>query len=39
MKILLRLIKSYFSNCTERVQVDNILSDFDNIIYINCSEC
>ena len=28
----LRLIKSYFSNHIQRVQIDNVLSDFDNII-------
>ena len=28
----LKLIKSYFSNRTQRVQIDNILSDFANII-------
>ena len=28
----LKLIKSYFSNRTQRVQIDNVLSDFDNII-------
>ena len=28
----LKLIKSYFSNCTQRVQIDNVLSDFANII-------
>ena len=28
----LKLIKSYFSNRTQRVQIDNVLSDFDSII-------
>ena len=28
----LKLIKSYFSNRTQRVQIDDILSDFVNII-------
>ena len=28
----LKLIKSYFSNCTQRIQNDNVLSDFANII-------
>ena len=28
----LKLIKSYFSNRTQRVQIDNVLSDFTNII-------
>ena len=28
----LKLIKSYFSNRTQRVQIDNALSDFTNII-------
>ena len=28
----LKLIKSYFYNRTQRVQIDNILSDFANII-------
>ena len=28
----LKLIKSYFSNCTQRVQIVNVLSDFANII-------
>ena len=28
----LNLIKSYFSNRTQRVQIDNVLSDFANII-------
>ena len=28
-----KLIKSYFSNRTQRVQIDNVLSDFANIIY------
>ena len=28
----LKLIKSYFSNRTQRVQIDDVLSDFDNII-------
>ena len=28
----LKLIKSYFSNCTQRVQIDDVLSDFANII-------
>ena len=28
----LQLIKSYFSNRTQRVQIDNVLSDFANII-------
>ena len=28
----LKLIKSYFSNRTQRVQIDNALSDFANII-------
>ena len=28
----LKLIKSYFSNRTQRVQIDNVLSDFANII-------
>ena len=28
----LKLIKSYFSNRTQRVQIDNDLSDFTNII-------
>ena len=27
----LKLIRSYFSNGTQRVQIDNILSDFANI--------
>ena len=27
----LRLINSYFSNCTQCVQIDNVLSDFVNI--------
>ena len=27
-----KLIKSYFSNRTQRVQIDNVLSDFANII-------
>ena len=27
----LKLIKSYFSNRTQRVQIDNVLSDFANI--------
>ena len=26
------LIKLYFSNCTQRVQIDNVLSDFTDII-------
>ena len=30
--IALKLIKSYFSNRTQRVQIDNVLSDFTNII-------
>ena len=30
----LKLIKSYFSNHTQRVQIDNVLSDFANIISI-----
>ena len=25
--MLLKLIKSYFSNCTQRVQIDDVLSD------------
>ena len=29
----LKLIKSYFSNRTQRVQIDDALSDFANIIY------
>ena len=29
---VLKLIKSYFSNCTQRVQIDDVLSDFANII-------
>ena len=29
----LKLIKSYFSNRTQRVQIDDISSDFANIIY------
>ena len=29
---VLKLIKSYFSNRTQRVQIDNVLSDFSNII-------
>ena len=29
----LKLIKSYFSNCTQRVQIDDVSSDFANIIY------
>ena len=29
----LKLIKSYFSNRTQRVQIDYVLSDFVNIIY------
>ena len=28
----LKLIKSYFSNRTQRVQIDDVLSDFVNII-------
>ena len=28
----LKLIKSYFYNRTQRVQIDNVLSDFANII-------
>ena len=28
----LKLIKPYFSNCTQRVQIDNVLSEFANII-------
>ena len=28
----LKLIKSYFSNRTQRVQIDSVLSDFANII-------
>ena len=28
----LKLIKSYFSNRNQRVQIDNVLSDFANII-------
>ena len=28
----LKLILSYFSNRTQRVQIDNVLSDFANII-------
>ena len=28
----LKLIKSYFSNCTQRVEIDDVLSDFANII-------
>ena len=28
----LKLINSYFSNRTQRVQIDNVLSDFTNII-------
>ena len=28
----LKLIKSYFYNRTQRVQIDNVLSDFTNII-------
>ena len=28
----LKLIKSYFSNRTQRVQIDDVLSDFANII-------
>ena len=28
----LKLIKSYFSNRTQRVQIDNVLSDFANIV-------
>ena len=28
----LKLNKSYFSNCTEPIQIDNVLSDFANII-------
>ena len=28
----LKIIKSYFSNRTQRVQIDNVLSDFANII-------
>ena len=28
----LKLIKAYFSNRTERVQIDNVLSDFVRII-------
>ena len=28
----LKLIKSYFSNRTQRVQIDNVLSDFANVI-------
>ena len=28
----LKLIKSYFSNCTQHVQIDDVLSDFANII-------
>ena len=28
----LKLVKSYFSNHTQRVQIDNVLSDFANII-------
>ena len=28
----LKLIESYFSNRTQRVQIDNVLSDFANII-------
>ena len=28
----LKLIKSYFSNRTQRVQIDNVFSDFANII-------
>ena len=29
----LKLIKSYFSNRTQRVQIDDVLSDFANIIW------
>ena len=32
MVMLLKLIKSYFSNRTERVQIYNVLPDFNNII-------
>ena len=32
----LKLIKSYFSNPTQRVQIDNVLSDFANI-FLWCS--
>ena len=28
----LKLIRSYFSNCIQRVQIDDVLSDFANII-------
>ena len=28
----IKLIKSYFSNRTQRVQIDDVLSDFANII-------
>ena len=28
----LKLIKPYFSNCTQRVQLDNVLSDLSNSI-------
>ena len=30
----LKLIKSYFSNRTQRVQMDDVLSDFSNIIVV-----
>ena len=30
----LKLIKSYFSNRTQRVQIDDVLSDFANIIVV-----
>ena len=31
-KYSIKLIKSYFSNRTQHVQIDNVLSDFANII-------
>ena len=33
----LKLIKSYFSNRTQHVQIDNVLSDIANIYYLWCS--
>ena len=34
-----KFIKSYFSNRTQRVQIDNVLSDFDNIILGHLKLC
>ena len=33
----LKLIKSYFSNRTQRVQIDDVLSDFANILMHVCT--